>query len=284
MGRNHDPEPEVVTANFTQILSRQASNNLNISLTINVTFPHSRVLEQETLSPKNNFTISSQEYLSCQITPTLSDLEKSELCNLIHRLQDYDTNDISSWNVSTSNSLKIAQKAFPSFDTHYRSFESQLFISVPVSHFGEIKNQTRTFDEDFYWVPTTVTEKENNRFFRSLNAQIPITISPNMNTNIPSTHYHYLSSHARHPLFVDQPTIYGLSQLSIEERDLLAPKSVPIIKRNTDNVVRRRYLQESMYYVGDTWHRKVLNGPEAPKLNSGRDGNLDALVIQVPNN
>ncbi|GJJ13137.1 hypothetical protein Clacol_007387 [Clathrus columnatus] len=45
VGRSDDHEPEVVTANFTQRFIYPSSNS-NLSLTINVTFPHGRTLEQ----------------------------------------------------------------------------------------------------------------------------------------------------------------------------------------------------------------------------------------------
>ncbi|KAF8532273.1 hypothetical protein JB92DRAFT_2843987 [Gautieria morchelliformis] len=150
------------------------------------------------------------------------------------------------------------------FEMHYQTIAVELFIRMTVRN---ITSSVSVEDsEEYGWIPTM--KQATTIPTRVFSARIPILGQGKLDKWIARTGtaemVHYLSPEARAPVFVDPASAQDLLQKSSEERDEFAPKAQPTFVTHSDHdVVKDRYFvwrpnQEGMYYVGDTWLRKVV--------------------------
>ena len=157
----------------------------------------------------------------------------------------------------------VGDNQYPHFDMHYQTTDAQLRIYLEVNNASLSKEEDT---EEYDWTP--IMRESNYRSGAVLWASIPVFIHPSQDDSTKSVtteNIHYLSPEARTPVFVNPGTVQDLLQKSMDERDALLPKAQPsFVTREGDDVVRDRYFvwgqrqQSGMYYVGDTWLRKVV--------------------------
>ncbi|KAF8532276.1 hypothetical protein JB92DRAFT_2843998 [Gautieria morchelliformis] len=160
--------------------------------------------------------------------------------------------------------VHVPENRLGPFEMHYQTIAVELFITMTVQN---ITSSVSVEDpEEYGWIPTM---KQTTIIpTRVLSARIPILGQGKLDKSTARTGtaemVHYLSPEARAPVFVDPASAQDLLQKSSEEQDEFAPKAQPtFVTHNDHDVVKDRYFvwrpnQEGMYYVGDTWLRKVV--------------------------
>ncbi|KAF8512471.1 hypothetical protein JB92DRAFT_3117084 [Gautieria morchelliformis] len=159
--------------------------------------------------------------------------------------------------------VRVPEDSLGPFEMHYQTIAVELVITMTVRN---ITSSVSVEDpEEYGWIPTM---KQTAIISKVLSARIPILGKGKHDKWTARTRaaqmVHYLSPEARAPVFVDPASAQDLLQKSSEERDEFAPKAQPtFVTHNDHDVVKDRYFvwrpnQEGMYYVGDTWLRKVV--------------------------
>ncbi|KAF9226272.1 hypothetical protein BS17DRAFT_776967 [Gyrodon lividus] len=138
-------------------------------------------------------------------------------------------------------------------------------------------------DDEYEWTPFTKDIEVSGNIFLG-NVNLPLGSHPSISAaqQLP---VHYLSSDARTPIFVNLTVVDELRALTVEQRDAMAPISLPrvAIVPEGEEVMDSYFGLGPKYvtYVGETWAKKVMPNLPPKSPSSQTVENLDpTLVIQ----
>ncbi|KAF8589905.1 hypothetical protein K439DRAFT_1612466 [Ramaria rubella] len=162
-----------------------------------------------------------------------------------------------------STQFKVPKNCYPPWKMYFQTTAVELSLVLTVRNISTVTNIED--DDDYNWIP--IVREIGERMTEYLWATIPLFIHPKEEDSDQSLAFeatHYLSPEARTPTFVHTSKVTDLLQKSVAERDALTPKAqAKFIIRADGDIVKNRYYgiggkKPNMYYVGDTWLRKVV--------------------------
>ncbi|KIJ63017.1 hypothetical protein HYDPIDRAFT_113523 [Hydnomerulius pinastri MD-312] len=122
-------------------------------------------------------------------------------------------------------------------------------------------------DDEYEWISWTKQREVQCRYL-SGNVSLPLWSHSSLGPGVTQPPIHYLSPEARAPVFVDSAMVSKLRDMTVEERDAMAPVPNPHVSViPKDEVDNTSYEARSIIYVGETWAKKVL-----PKLRERSQG------------
>ncbi|KIJ63026.1 hypothetical protein HYDPIDRAFT_113541 [Hydnomerulius pinastri MD-312] len=136
-------------------------------------------------------------------------------------------------------------------------------------------------DDEYDWIPWT---KERGVPCKHLsgNVSLPVWSHDSLGPGVTQPPVHYLSPEARAPIFVDSDMVPILRDMTVEERDAMAPVSSPHVSVIPKEESINKYYGSSLApYVGETWANKVL--PKLRERSQGREQDIDHILVVQQN-